>query len=353
MPSPLSAACSLLSFSLLTAFVQAQVATLLLPSTDVRSVVVLNGGYAVVCSHLDGQQHYIDISNPTAPVLTTAFNPPFGDQWYDAEYTTDFGGRLFTGHRFGGLNMLDVGNPLAPIVAATDPAIYHYRGLRYRNFGGQSLLYYGEHNWGLAVYTVGANSLTRTWTDFDNGWNDANGMEVVGNHLYLFGSPFFQPGTRQLKTYDLSTPAAPVLVDTISNFATASPAYGHCQLRASGLGSQLLASRQVDGLDLVDLTNPAAPVSTTIVPPIPGLSVWGTFSYPNDTRTIAYGVLFGPGVRIPQWAMFHVVPGYGPIEIGAGVAPIEIRDIAYDPTSGRTLVVGMDLSLGQGALYVY
>lgn len=353
MPTVRSAAATLLSLWFVADRVAAQIATLMLPATDVRSVVVIGGGRAVVCSHQDGVQYHVDLTNPAAPSLLATFNPPFGDQWYDGEFTPDFGGRLFTGHRFGGLVMLDVGNPLTPVVAATDPSIYHYRGLRYRTFGGQSLLYYAEHNWGLAVYAVGATSLTRLWTDFHNGWNDANGMEVVGSHLYLFGSPFYLPGTRELKTYDLANPTAPALVDTLATFAAAGPAYGHCQLRAAGLGMHLLAARQVDGLDLIDLTNPAAPLATQIVPPISGLSVWGTFSYPNDTVSIAYGVVYGPGIRIPLWSIFHLIPGYGLLAIGGGVAPVEIRDIAFDPTNGRTLVAGIDLALGQGALLVY
>jgi hypothetical protein len=334
--------------------VAAQIGSLNLPSSPLRSLHVLPGGYVVAAAVAGGVQFYVDVSNPTAPVVATIVDPPFGDQWFEAEYTPDFGGRLFTGHRFGGLNMLDVSNPLAPTVAATDPqAIYHYRGLRYRNFGGQSLLYYGETNWGLAVYAVGANSLTRVWTDFANATSDANGMEVVGNHLYLFGCPFVQPGRRELKTYDLSTPAVPVQVDLNTDWLVAAPAQGHCQLRATGLGSHLLAARHADGLDLVDLADPAAPVPTPLVPPIPGVHVWGSYSMPGATESIVYGVLVVGVVRTPWWFSFHVLPGFGILPINGGVAPIEVFDMAADPATGRLFVLGRDAATLQGRLLVY
>lgn len=354
MNHSITPASSFLLLALLSGAARAQIGSLILPSADPRSVVVINGNHVVVGERSLGHQHYIDVSNPALPSLSVTLDPPFYDQWFDAEYTPDFGGRLFTGHRFGGLNMIDTSNPLAPVVAATDPAAtYHFRGLRYRNFSGQSLLYYAEVNMGLAVYSVGANSLTRVWTDFNHTINDANGLEVVGNHLYLFGTPYVQPGRRELKTYDLTNPAAPALVDLRTNFGVIAAAQGHCQLRATGFGTHILASRQRDGLDLIDLSNPAAPVSTTLIPPLQDVVCWGSFSYPNSTISFVYGMLITGTVRTGWWYSFHVIPGFGIVPIDGGLAPIEVHDMAVDTTTGRTFVTGIDWSTNQGVLRIY
>ncbi len=333
----------------------AQIGVLSFPTTnvDLRSVVVTGGGHVVICNHYNGEQFVVDVSVPTAPQLVATIDPPFGDQWYEAEYTPDFGGRLFSGHRGGGLNMVDTSNPFAPTIAASVSTIYHFRGLRYRNHGGQPMLYYAEKNMGLAAYSVGANSLSLVWTDFVNATNDADGMEIVGNYLHLFGSPYVQWGRRELKTYDLTVPSAPQLVHLNSNWKVAAVAQNHCQLRVTGLSSHLLAARHDDGLDLVDLSNPAAPVSTTLLPPIPGVYCWGSFSVPGTTESIVYGVLVSGTVRIPMWYSFHVVPGFGIVPIAGGVAPIEIFDMAVEPASGRILVLGRDATTLQGRLVVY
>jgi len=350
----LTTASSLFVLALLTSTGRAQIGSLTLPTADPRSVVVINGNHVVVGERVLGHQHYVDVSNPALPSLSVTLDPPFYDQWFDAEYTPDFGGRLFTGHRFGGINMIDTSNPLAPTVAATDPAAtYHYRGLRYRTFGGQSLLYYAEVNMGLAVYSVGATSLTRIWTDFLNATNDANGLEVVGNHLYLFGTPFSQPGRRELKTYDLGNPAAPALVNLRTNFGVIAAAQGHCQLRNTGLGTHLLASRQRDGLDLIDLSNPAAPVSTMLIPPLQDVVCWGSFSYPNSTISFVYGFLISGTVRTGWLYSFHVLPGNVIVPIAGGLTAIEIHDMAVDTTTGRTFVTGIDWTTNQGVLQVY
>lgn len=354
MHHPIVRELGLLAAALLGSLAPAQIGSLDLPNSLSRSLSVINNGHVVACAFGQGIQHYIDVRNPAVPALSSSLDAPFGDQWYEAEWTPDFGGRLFTGHRHGGLNMMDTSNPLQPYPVATDPnAIYHYRGLRYRNLQGQSLLYYAEHNWGLAVYSVGANSLSRIWTDFANATNDANGMEVVGNHLYLFGTPFVQIGRRELKTYDLSVPTAPALVHLTTNWPVLTPAYGHCQLRASGLGSHLLAARHRDGFDLVDLMNPAAPVPTNLIPPDPEISVWGSWSWPGSTESVVYGVKVRGTVRTPWWFSFHVIPGFGIIPITGGTAPMEIFDMAIEPTNGRLVVLGRDATTLQARLLVY
>ncbi|MBK8096731.1 MAG: hypothetical protein IPK26_06465 [Planctomycetes bacterium] len=343
-----------LLITLLThAIAPAQVAQLTLPTNDPRSVIVTAGSHLIISDQVNGQQLLYDIATPSNPTLTATINPPFGDQWFEAEYTPDFGGRLFTGHRFGGLNMLDTSNPAAPTVAASVSTIYHYRGLKYRNFGGQSYLYYAETNWGLSVYSVGANSLSPLWSDFSNANNDANGMEVVGQHLFLYGTPYNRRSTRELKTYDLVNPAAPLLINTLVQQQGGSVS-GHCQLRVDGTGTVLLASRQLEGLDLIDIGNPAAPVVTQVIPADPNVSCWGAFAFPNTPFAIIYGWL-GVGAAATGWAYFVVVTPSAIVPIGGGTIPYIIRDIAQDPATGRLFIAARTnpTPTGTGVLYVY
>jgi len=118
----------------LCAAASAQIATLTLPAgigDDPRSVLLVGNSHLAISNQVDGWQHMVDVSNPLLPTLTTSYNAPFGDQWFEAEFTPDFGGRLFTAHRGGGINMIDVSVPSAPFAVSSVSTVYHFRGLRY------------------------------------------------------------------------------------------------------------------------------------------------------------------------------------------------------------------------------
>lgn len=58
-------------------------------------------------------------------------------------------------------------------------------------------------------------------------------------------------------------------------------------------------------------------------------------------------------MRTGWWYSFHVIPGFGIVPIDGGLAPIEVHDMAFDTTTGRTFVTGIDWSTNQGVLLVY
>ena len=317
----------------------AQIGVLSFPTTnvDLRSVVVTGGGHVVICNHYNGEQFVVDVSVPTAPQLVATIDPPFGDQWYEAEFTTDFGGRMFTGHRFGGLNMLDVSIPTTPTIAASAATIYHYRGMRYRNVGGQGVLYYNEHNWGLAAFSVGPQSLTQVFTDFNNANSDANGMALVGNYLYSAGKPFNRPTTRELKVYDVSNPTAPILVNTVVSPGDPVTA-GHCQLRETPFGDGMFAARNDDGLDWIDLSVPTAPVVVPLLTGNAALRCWGSYPVPGTAEVYVYGSL-GIGAGAVGWLVSCVAAPGALLPQSGAFSPFIIRDMASD-ANGRIYLVG-------------
>jgi hypothetical protein len=349
------------ALGLLASASQAQIGVLTLPvgtGSDPRSVCVIAGGtHVVVSNQVDGWQHFVKVTAPAFPALVTSYNPPFGDQWFEAEYTPDNNGRLFTAHRGGGLNMIDVSTPAAPVtVASVSPptVTYHYRGMRYRRNGADGLLYFNETNRGLGVYDVtgGGTALTLGWNNYlNNGINDGNGMEIVGNHLYQFGTGPSLTTTRNYRAFSLAVPNTPAPTSAIIPIPL-QLAGGHTQLRMQPLTARMIASRWGDGLDIVD-ANPTALVRQTLIPNLPGINCWGATPFPNSPLAIAYGTILIGSVRIPWWA-FLIVPPAGPSSILAVSLPnFDTHDIAMDATSGRVYVVGINPTNGRGELWIF
>lgn len=341
----------------------AQIGTLVLPAgigDDPRSVNVIGNGHIVICNQVNGWQHYVNVSVPSAPSVTTSYDPPFGDQWFEAEYTPMFGGRLFTAHRGGGINLVDTSVPSTPTHLSSAPTTYHFRGLRYQRDGAQGVLHYNATNEGLGTYTVtGSTSILSplpVWNNYAfNGTNDGNGLELMGNQLYQFGTAPTNPTVRVLKGFNVSTPQVPV-----QNFTGfwSSQTSSHTQLRKSLLPAQrLVVSKWHDGIEVLDTTVPTAPVSYPMLNPLPGLTLvcWGAKPFPNSPLTVAYGsvwVTSNPSVKW-YWWMFLLIPASGPpTNAGIVLVGLDTHDIDVDANSGRIYVVGRN-AVGQGELWIF
>lgn len=339
---------------LLSATAAAQIGQLTLSAStgsDPRSVCVIGNNHVVVSNRIDGWQHFIDVTNPAAPTLTTTFNPPYGDQWFEAEFTSQWGGRLFTGHRGGGLNMIDVSNPSSPVTAASYGSTYHFRGLRFNANSAGGALYYNETNAGLQCFGVTSNTLTPVWNAFATN-NDANGLEIFRDEIYHFGTPYQNPTTRIVRGYSLfPNPTSPTqnYFATIPNQASS----GHCQLRGQGVVPYILASRWTDGLQLLNVSIPTAPVTTPILPANPNLLCWGTMWFPNSTFAVAYGSLLIGNTRFYWWLILNIQPNNVVIPVNVFVVPFDTRDMRADPNTGRIYVTGIDTNSQLGKLLIY
>lgn len=349
--------CARLGFALLAFATAASAQTILtLPAgigDDPRSVVAFNGGqHLAISNQVDGWLHVVNVTNPFSPTLATSYNPPFGDQWFEAEYTPQFGGRLFTGHRSGGINMINLSNPLSPS-AVSIPSIYHFRGMRYRPVGNGGALFYNETNTGLAAYQVNGTGTTLTpmWNDFGPSNQDGNGMEIVGDVLYQMGTPPSAASTRLHRGFDIGNPFLPVM--TMNNTLTGQVATGaHNLLRKQPGSPYVLAARWNDGLELHDCTVPNAPVVYPIIPAIPGVRVWGA-AFIQAPFAIAYGSLTIGSSTAYWWFLMQVLPGPVVVPGPVLVVPIDTHDITYHQPSNRIYAVGRVGGTGAGQLWVF
>jgi len=348
--------CLLISPLILCAAASAQLATLTLPAStgdDPRSVVIVNNGsHLAISNQVDGWLHMVKITNPLTPTLVTSYNPPFGDQWFEAEYTPQFGGRLFTAHRGGGINMIDVSNPVAPNAIASVASIYHYRGMRYRQLTSGGALFYNETNSGLNVFQVNptGTSLASVWNNYSAN-NDGNGMEIVGDVLYQMGTPPSNPSDRLHRGFDIGNPFLPVM--TMNNTLTGQAATGgHCQLRKQPGSPYILASRWNDGLQLHDASIPNSPVIYPIVPANPAIRCWGAAFF-GTSYAVAYGSVTIGSSNLYWWLFLQVLPGPVIIPITTVQVPMDTHDIKYDPNTNRVYVVGRFGGNGQGLLWVF
>ena len=114
---------------------------LLDPSTECRGVAP-GDGVVYASLHDAGVQVVVDVTNPFAPLVLGTIDPSFGDQWEDSLY---FEGFLFSGHRGGGLNMIDVADPAALAVVDSMDTNYHHTGLEGVSRGGRNYLFYSDH----------------------------------------------------------------------------------------------------------------------------------------------------------------------------------------------------------------
>ncbi len=342
----------------------AQIGVLALPAgtgDDPRSVQFIGNGHVVVSERVDGWQHFVDVSVPNAPSLTSSLNPPFWDQWFEAEYTPAYGGRLFTAHRGGGLNMIDVSNPNLPVVVSSLNSGYHFRGLRYQRGGSgpyTGRLLYNSTNQGLEVYDIvgSGSSMVAGWNGFGPN-QDGNGLELINDNVYQLGKQPFSPYQRELRTYTAPPNLAPVQCDQQS---FPSVGDGHALLRRSLLPCpRIMSCEWRDGLHLIDASNPCSPVRTQLFPSQLGpldITYWGAASIPSSPWFVAYGSFLinnDPNTRQYFWWFWHV-PAFGAATPGLIVTlPFDTRDIQFEPQSGRVYVVGRNTNTNQGQLQIF
>lgn len=347
-----------ISFSILAlcATAAAQIGTLTLPAgigDDPRSVVILSGGsHVAISNQVDGWLHSVNVTTPTNPTLATSYNPPFGDQWFEAEFTSQFGGRLFTAHRGGGINMIDVSNPLAPNAIASTPSTYHFRGMRYRPLANGGALFYNETNSGLGVFQVNniGTTLAPVWNNYSAN-NDGNGMETVGDVLYQLGTPPSSPTDRLHRGFDIGNPFLPVM--TMNNTFTNQAASGaHNLMRKQPGLPYVIVARWNDGLQLHDCSIPNSPVIYPILPASPAIRCWGA-AWLNPITAMAYGSVTVGTSTVYWWFFLQVTAGPSILPITVIQVPLDTHDVIANPSNNRIYVVGRLGGNAQGLLWVF
>jgi hypothetical protein len=197
----------------------------------------LEGGPAYQAIHAGRQTVYglvysggwlevVDARDPTALAVRSSLDLPFGDGhdlWYGEWDATPY---AFTGHRGGGVVMVDVSDPSSPTVASTAGTTYHHKGLQ--SVG--RYLYVSEHpasgrEGGLRVYDTGNGTLTQVGELLRGGQCQIDGNELAvrsdGSGVYQYDNKKASwddtacggPNEKGL-VYDTSDKRAPAVTST-------------------------------------------------------------------------------------------------------------------------------------------
>ncbi len=274
-----------------------RIATVALDNTSgtCRGVEVaeIGGTRYAFCSLFDnGRQVGVDISDPANPVSCgVPFNPPFGDQFQDALY---FDGYLFTAHRSGGLNMIDVTtSPCSMTTVSSVGTHYHFTGLHGHEESGQKFVFESEHNsggssGGLRIYDTTSGSLSLTGSILGN---DRDGRDVVvtsdGSYAYQLdgGARSSVDDVMKLNVYRVDDKTAPVFLGRYDLGNTLVRPSGNYDLVLSRDERFLFSANDLDGFRVIDIQDRENPrvVSTNARE---GVRVEGVELY-NDAGSIA------------------------------------------------------------------
>lgn len=333
------------------------------PTNAPRSLVVT--GAVVICSLNTGAvQVPVSVANPASPQLGTPLDPPLGDQFANAAWSPVFGGRLITGHRSGGLNLIDTSASLTLSTLFTmpsnAPAKYCHEGLETFATAGRVLVAYSEHNVGnsggglrtfeVTTTTAPGDTLVEIGSDIAVG-RDGNGLEISadGRHVWQLGWSNNVATNTHLAVWDTNLwTGAPVLVSTVPYTATTSN-YDR-QVERNPASDNLVATLGFDGLAAVNVSTPTNPVINMVMqdpsiyfdgvrfaPNSNLCAVWGLVRVGSvDTDFLAFGDASVPGLFLP----IVVVP-----------MPMQVADVGM--RAGRVYVLGRDRTSLATTLTVY
>lgn len=317
---------------------------------------VAPAGEHVICSFVqDGQTKSVDVSDVQNPVICTGtpYNPPYWDQFADGIWSPIYGGRFFTAHRFGGLNMLDASDPCALSPLASVATHYSHEGLSLwqvpcpdSNVGGY--LFYSEQHTapgglgGLIIYPVTAGALGTPATAL-SVQRGGLALDVTKNGNLAFQIAYntnisFVP---HLMVYDTSNKAAPSLVQDF--LLPGNDQYPDCDLELNPSETHVFAALGWAGLQAIDVTTPAAPVVSSVITDttlwIEGLTFFG-----KDVL-LASGRIYSGSTWSNFFAALNVVNPAAPTLLAFIDPGITIRDMKIE--DGHLYLAGPDATGNQ------
>ncbi|MET0646110.1 MAG: Ig-like domain-containing protein, partial [Pyrinomonadaceae bacterium] len=209
--------------------------------------VALSGDYAYVAAGSGGLQ-VVNISNPLTPVVIGSLNTA-GVAW-DVVVK---GNRAYVANGTAGLFIVDVSTPSAParLGSLTMPPPFFAIGVDVDPLRQIAVLAQGAN--GVAVVNVANPSVPNLMSRLAGG--DVRDVVISGNHALLADY------SRSFSSIDLTNPSQPVLRASANrNFAGLLQdvsVYGHY-----AAGADVFF---VNGVPLIDVTNPASPQPRTII----------------------------------------------------------------------------------------
>ena len=256
---------------------------------DIVISVIGNTTYAFVASsHGDGVQ-IIDVTNPAAPTAVAAISDGVNG-FTELDAVTDIVLYEIGNHTYAfvtswdddGVQIIDVTNPAAPTaVAAISDGVNGFTeldasaGITVSPIGNHTYAFVtGFYDDGVQIIDVtnpAAPTAVAAISDGVNGFTELDGatditLHVIGNRTYAFVACW---ESASIQIIDVTNPAAPVLTKTVSDntggFAALDAANGVAVTKIHGHTYAVVASYSDDGVQIINITNPASPTPTAAV----------------------------------------------------------------------------------------
>lgn len=257
--------------------------------------VALSGRYAYVADGLDGLQ-ILDVGEPTAPVLVASFDTP----GY-AQGVAIVGDYAFVADGPGGLQIINISTPFAPAYTSSCTIQGFTYGVAIRG----NYAYVGGGGGGLHVINVG-NPSSPQWTGSYDVCSTTWGVAINGDYAYVAA------GSGGLKIVDISNPLSPALVGCYETRCKA--------LGVAVTGNFAYVAGGSSGLQMVSISDPTS------------LMLVAKCQYPD----FAYGLAV-----LNNYA--YVAGGANGLQVMQVRAAMSIDDPRSGPPSGLT-----NLSEGSG-----
>lgn len=286
----------------LPAAAQLSVTNLPTPTSSPRSIVLVPTPVSLhaICSMTQSSRQVpVDVTLPAAPVVgtDTTFTR---DQFTDAVYSSAFGGRLVSGHRFGGIQVWDATLPNLPgplPQLGFQTTNYSHEGLKTVIWQNQTYVVYGEQH--TSPTSMGGLELYRL---------DAAGVTFIGEHMMTAaagralttsrdGRMVWQWGDQNndandgvLRTYSTNGfTGAPILINTINHpFTTV---YYDKDIELNANGNNLLSAMGWDGMRAIDVSIPTSPVINTVLGPSTTIFIDGVTFAPGTNLSVVWGLV--------------------------------------------------------------
>lgn len=226
-----------------------------------------DGNYAYIGSFNGSGVGIIDVSTPASAFLAGTYNPASGGQFKDVKVRNGIG--YFASDNGGGLHIVNVSNPLAPtLLSQVTSAHSGFNSIHNISVGGNYLYQADSHTSTVKVFDISnplAPTFVRNIVTTDPQF--IHDMTAIGDRLYTSG---FGGKT---DIYDVSSigSLAPTLLGSINSGSNSHSNW------ASDDGKLLVSAREISDGDvrLYDISNPAAPIlRSTITAATLGISAF-------------------------------------------------------------------------------
>ena len=225
------------------------------PPIRTRAMTLSEDGSTLAIGDVFNGVHLIDVSEPLDPVLLGRM-PTMGEVRSLAFYRD----RLFAVARSTGLNIIDVTRPFAPDrLALHSPYLGAVRILR-----DHGIAYLAERN-GVVIVDLADEDFPRR----------IGRVEGIGLTPHVHDDRLLVTHTGGFRLFDISDPRTPVW---LSDFSISLPPEARVAVQGDIV---YLAGRRGEGLHFIDISDPGAPVllATHPVPEISDLAISGRLAY--------------------------------------------------------------------------